>query len=64
MPWMNKASSIIQTWYAGQEFGNALVDIITGDVNPSGKLPTTFPINIEDTPAFKSYPGQDPSNEL
>ena len=59
MPWMKKASSIIQTWYAGQEFGNALVDIITGDVNPSGKLPTTFPINIEDTPAFKSYPGQD-----
>ena len=59
MPWIKKASSIIQTWYAGQEFGNALVDIITGDVNPSGKLPTTFPINIEDTPAFKSYPGQD-----
>ena len=59
MPWINKASSIIQTWYAGQEFGNALVDIITGDVNPSGKLPTTFPINIEDTPAFKSYPGKD-----
>jgi len=57
MPWEKKAKAIIQTWFAGQEFGNALVDILSGKVNPSGKLPTTFPVRIEDTPAYKNYPG-------
>ena len=59
MPWEKKAKAIIQTWFAGQEFGNALVDILSGEVNPSGKLPTTFPVKIEDTPAYKNYPGKD-----
>ena len=59
MPWVDKAEAIIQTWFAGQEFGNALVDIVTGAINPSGRLPTSFPKNIEDTPAFSSYPGKD-----
>ena len=58
MPWEKKAKTIIQTWFAGQEFGNALVDILSGEVNPSGKLPTTFPVKIEDTPAYKNYPGK------
>src|SRR6056300_58358 len=58
MPWVNKAKSIIQSWYAGQEYGNALFGILTGLVNPSGKLPTTFPKYIEDTPAYESYPGE------
>ena len=59
MPWEKKAKTIIQTWFAGQEFGNALVDILSGEVNPSGKLPTSFPVKIEDTPAYKNYPGKD-----
>ena len=59
MPWAKKANSIVQTWFAGQEFGNALVDILSGQVNPSGKLTTTFPVRIEDTPAYKIYPGND-----
>ena len=58
MPWEKKAKAIIQTWFAGQEFGNALIDILSGKVNPSGKLPTTFPVKIEDTPAYKNYPGK------
>ena len=58
MPWVNKAKAVIQSWYAGQEYGNALVDILTGDINPSGKLPTTFPVNLSDTPAYESYPGK------
>ena len=58
MPWEKKAKAIIQTWFAGQEFGNALVDILSGEVNPSGKLPTSFPVKIEDTPAYKNYPGK------
>ena len=48
----------MQAWFAGQEFGNALYDILFGSVNPSGKLPTSFPARIEDTPAFESYPGE------
>ena len=59
MPWVKKANAIVQTWFAGQEFGNALVDILSGKVNPSGKLPTTFPAKLEDTPAYKTYPGND-----
>lgn len=59
MPWIDQANAVIQTWFAGQEFGNALVDILSGAVNPSGKLPTSFPKNIEDTPAYAFYPGKD-----
>jgi beta-glucosidase len=59
MPWVKKANAIVQTWFAGQEFGNAVVDILSGKVNPSGKLPTTFPAKLEDTPAYKTYPGND-----
>ena len=58
MPWVNKAKSILQSWYAGQEYGDALFEILTGLVNPSGKLPTTFPKHIKDTPAYSCYPGE------
>ena len=58
MPWVNKAKSILQSWYAGQEYGDALFEILTGLVNPSGKLPTTFPNRIKDTPAYSCYPGE------
>tara|TARA_Y100001978_G_scaffold34226_1_gene30048 strand:+ start:1624 stop:2235 length:612 start_codon:yes stop_codon:yes gene_type:complete len=51
--------AILQSWFPGQEFGNSLSDIIFGEVNPSGKLPTTFPKTISDTPAFATYPGED-----
>ena len=58
MSWSEKPKAIIQSWFGGQEYGNALMDIIFGKTNPSGKLPTTFPNKIEDTPAFSSYPGE------
>lgn len=58
MPWLADAPAVIQTWFAGQEFGNALADILFGEVNPSGKLPITFPAALEDTPAFTNYPGE------
>ena len=58
MPWLDKSKAIIQSWFGGQEYGNSLADIIFGKVNPSGKLPTTFPKKIEDTPAFGCYPGE------
>jgi beta-glucosidase len=57
--WLEHAPAALQTWFPGQEFGNALVDVIFGDVNPSGRLPCTFPVRLEDTPAFTTYPGAD-----
>ena len=59
MPWIDKAKAVLQCWYPGQEFGNALFDIVMGNTNPSGRLPTSFPKRLEDTPAFKFYPGKD-----
>jgi len=59
MPWISQANAVIQSWFGGQEYGNALVDILNGSVNPSGKLPTTYPMRIEDTPAYNHYPGKD-----
>jgi beta-glucosidase len=56
MPWIDDVDSILQCWYAGQEIGNALAGIISGDINPSGKLPLTFPLRIEDTPSFGNFP--------
>jgi beta-glucosidase len=58
MPWLNEVPSVLQTWYLGQEAGNAIADVLFGKVNPSGKLPTTFPLKLEDTPAYINYPGE------
>ena len=51
MPWVNEVSAIVQDWYIGSEAGNALASILMGDVNPSGKLPFTFPSKLEDNSA-------------
>jgi hypothetical protein len=59
MPWVNQAQAILETWYPGQEDGNALAALLYGDVNPSGKLPMTFPASASDVPANTpaQYPG-------
>ncbi len=59
--WVGSAKGIIQAWYGGMEGGNALAEVIFGDVNPSGKLPMTFPKKLEDSPAHTlgEYPGED-----
>ncbi|MBE3139980.1 MAG: glycoside hydrolase family 3 C-terminal domain-containing protein, partial [Thermoplasmata archaeon] len=58
MPWIEKVPAVIQLWYNSQEQGNALADILFGDENPSGKLPTTFPVRLQDNPAYINYPGE------
>ncbi len=63
MPWVDRVAGILQAWFAGQEEGNALADVLFGDVNPSGKLPVTFPGAWEDTPALASYPGREGKTE-
>ncbi|HEY5793025.1 MAG TPA: glycoside hydrolase family 3 C-terminal domain-containing protein, partial [Chthoniobacterales bacterium] len=51
MPWIKQAPAVVQYWYSGQEGGHALAAILFGDVNPSGKLPFTFPVKLADSPA-------------
>ena len=59
MPWEDKADAIVQGWYGGTESGNALADVLTGKVNPSGRLPFSIPFKYEDGPikTEAQYPG-------
>ena len=56
--WAEVAPAVLQAWFGGQEMADALVDVLVGDDEPSGRLPTTMPYRLEDTPAFLSYPGE------
>ncbi|KAB8304181.1 hypothetical protein EYC80_003600 [Monilinia laxa] len=58
MPWAKKVPAILQAWYQGQEAGNALADVLFGLENPSGKLPTTFPVRLADNPTYHTWPGE------
>jgi len=61
MPWVNRVPAIMQGWYLGSEGGNALANVLSGKVNPSGKLPFSFPVKLTDIGAHAfdqlSYPG-------
>ncbi|MGA3154690.1 MAG: glycoside hydrolase family 3 C-terminal domain-containing protein [Streptosporangiaceae bacterium] len=57
MPWIGQVAAVLQMWFPGQEMGCALADVLTGAVNPSGKLPTTFPVQAADVPSAPFYPG-------
>ncbi len=56
--WVDNVPALIEMWYPGQEGGNAIADVLLGDYNPSGKLPTTFPLKWEDCSAYSNYPGK------
>lgn len=60
MPWISEVPAVIQAWYLGTEAGNAIASVLVGDVNPSGKLPFTFPEKLEDVGAHQlgDYPGR------
>ncbi len=65
MPWVKKVPAIVQGWFIGSEAGTALASVLVGDVNPSGKLPFTWPATLADVPAHKlgAYPGTKRANE-
>lgn len=60
-PWLTKTPAVLQAWYPGMEGGNAIASILFGDVNPSGKLPCSFPKKLADSPAhaLNAFPGVD-----
>ena len=59
MPWLDQVPVVLQAWFPGQECGNAIADVLFGDRSPAGKLPQTFPVRLEDNPAYLNYPGDE-----
>ena len=58
MPWADDARAVLQAWFGGQEMANALADIVVGDAEPGGRLPTTLPVLLEHNPSFGNFPGE------
>ncbi|MFJ4221746.1 glycoside hydrolase family 3 protein [Curtobacterium luteum] len=56
MPWRDDVAAVLLTWFGGQEYGNALADVLTGAAEPGGRLPTTWPATLEDTPVSNVAP--------
>jgi beta-glucosidase len=59
MPWLDQVKGVIEAWYPGQDDGNEIAAVLFGDVNPSGKLPVTFPVSLAQVPAATAaqWPG-------
>ncbi len=58
MDWEDEVAAVLQCWFGGQELANALCDVLTGSVNPSGHLPTTIPLRLEHSPSYGNFPGE------
>lgn len=56
--WVDEVDAVILPWLGGMEMGNAVADVLSGDVAPSGKLPLTFPKRHKDAPAYLNFPGE------
>lgn len=58
MPWLEQVDAVLMAWFPGQEMGEAICDVLLGDVEPQGRLPVSFPAQLEDAPAFEHHPGR------
>lgn len=58
MPWLGRVKGVLEAYLAGEAVGGAVVRLLFGDVNPSGRLPESFPVRLKDTPSYLSFPGQ------
>lgn len=56
--WIDSVPAVIEAWLPGQAGAGAVLDVLTGQVNPSGKLAETFPLKLSDTPAYLNFPGE------
>lgn len=63
MPWINKVKGILHGYLGGQAGARSILRVLSGDVNPSGKLAETYPIKYKDTPSYKNFPGKEVSVE-
>lgn len=63
MPWQHCCKAILHGYLSGQAGAGAMLDILTGRVNPSGRLSETYPVKYEDTPAFRNFPGRERNAE-
>lgn len=58
LPWLDDVPAVILAWYPGQEAGAAITDVVAGDAEPGGRMPTTWARDERDTPAYLNYPGE------
>ncbi len=58
MDWADDVPAIVQAWFGGQEMGNAVAEVLFGDAEPGGRLPTTFPVRLEHNPSYGNFPGE------
>ncbi len=58
MGWAPEAAAVLQTWFGGQEMGAALADVLLGEAEPAGRLPTTLPVWLEHNPSYGNFPGE------
>ena len=63
MPWIDKVKAVLEVYLGGQAVGGATMDILYGKANPSGRLPETFPMRLEDTPCYLYYGGENDVSE-
>lgn len=59
VPWADRAGAVLQSWFGGQEMAEALVDVLLGDREPGGRLPTTVPVALQDNPSWGNFPHED-----
>lgn len=57
MPWIDQVPAVLQIWFPGGQLGAAVADMLSGDIEPGGRLPVTFPRQLADTPAYDYHPG-------